>query len=204
MCADDTDATLDIDRNDYFVCCAPPDWEPSEGYEYNFPSIASQYPCTNGANIDEMILTITVTSFTTNFSGATACCNDYVEGLFANLYNNCLGGTCPVIGDGLINLTPVGDCAPSGDNLTYNSATGSLVTSLPHTSVTTCLAGSFTTTQQLGVDLVPSIRYDDANANGCACPPDAVSQGLITVDYEIEVEYIFCESDLIQCLHRRL
>jgi gliding motility-associated-like protein len=196
QCYDQTNATLDTDRNDYFVCCAPPTWSPSQAYEFDAVPIENDYPCTAGANIDGMKLTITINSVSFDWSNYP-CCELYLEGVYANLYDNCLANTCTVLGDGLDSSSPgMGDCSANGENLNFDPVTGNFVLPLPYTSVTDCIGPFFNTNESLGIDIVPSIKYDEANANGCNCPPDAISQGVITVDYDIEIEYTFCESDL--------
>ncbi len=195
-CFDETDATPDTDRNDYFVCCAPPTWMPSEAYEFDAPSVEEDWPCTAGANIDSVKLTITIQSVTLDWSNFP-CCADYLEGLYANLYDNCTAPTCTVLGDGLVNNTPgEGDCAASGDHLVFDTPTQTFPLGLPYTSETFCLGNYFDTFESLGVDIVPSFRFDEANNNGCNCPTDAISQGVVQVEYDIKIEYVFCEDDL--------
>lgn len=196
QCYDETDATLDTDRNDYFVCCAPPTWMPSECYELDANPIENDYPCVAGANIDGMKLTIVINSVSFDWS-SYPCCEQYLEGLYANLYDNCTAVTCTVLGDGLNSGTPgMGDCSANGENLVFDPGTGNFVLPLPYTSVTDCLGSFFNTNESLGIDIVPSFKYDLANANGCNCPLDAITQNVVTVDYDIEIEYTFCESDL--------
>ena len=128
QCADQTNAITKVDRNDFFNCCAPPGWMPSEGYEYNFPSIQSIYPCVMGATVDELIITITINSVVINPGSPYACCEDYLEGIFGNLYDNCPSGSfCGVAGDGIANNgnPGIGDCSPNGDNLNYAPASNS-------------------------------------------------------------------------------
>ncbi|MEO1262711.1 MAG: gliding motility-associated C-terminal domain-containing protein [Bacteroidota bacterium] len=199
LCADETDATNEEDRNFFWVCCTPPGWSPSEAYEYDFPSIESVNPCVAGATVDELILTITIEDVTFDLGSPYACCEQYLEGLFANLYDNCPPGTsCPVAGDGLRNTTNpgMGDCLANGENLNYDAASSSFPLGIPFTSTTDCLNAVISTSDQLGVDIVPSFRYDLANAAGCNCPADLISQGLISVEYSLEVEYVFCSNDL--------
>ena len=196
MCANEGNATPSLDRNDWWNCCAPTGWLPSEAYEYNFPAIETVYPCVTGVQVEELILTITVQNVTFDMTSPYACCEDYLEGLYANLYDNCPpGSNCLVAGDGLTN-GGVGDCAASGDHLMYDPVSGSFPSGLPFTSVTTCLNTLIGTNEELGVDIVPSFRYQDAAANGCNCTQDLITQGFISVEYDLEVEFRFCEEDL--------
>ena len=198
LCADELDATPSLDRNDWWNCCSPAGWQPSEAYEFNFPSIESMYPCVAGANVEELILTITIENVSFDLASPYACCEQYLEGLFANLYDDCpTGSPCTVVGDGLNNTTPgSGDCAASGDHLNYDTGSSSFPLGIPYTSETTCLNSIITTGGELGVDIIPSFRYQDAAAAGCNCTQDLISQGFITIEYDLQVEFRFCEDDL--------
>ena len=68
QCYDETNAFPAIDRNDYFVCCAPPTWQPSEGYEFDAQPIENDFPCVAGANIDGVKLTVVINNVSFNFS----------------------------------------------------------------------------------------------------------------------------------------
>ncbi|MEZ4935331.1 MAG: hypothetical protein R2788_24750, partial [Saprospiraceae bacterium] len=136
LCADEMDATVGIDRNDWWNCCAPPGWLPSETYGFNFPSIESVYPCVAGTPVDELILTITIENVTFNLGSPYACCENYLEGLFANLYDNCpVSSACTVVGDGLRNTTNpgMGDCMPNGENLNYDDVSNTFPLGIPFT-----------------------------------------------------------------------
>ncbi len=199
LCANEMDAEPEMDRNDWWNCCAPPNWLPSEAYEFNFPSIESEFPCVAGATVDELILTITINSVTFDLTSPYACCEEYLEGLYANLYDDCpIGNDCGVAGDGLVNnANPgTGDCTASGDHLVYDGPNSTFPLGIPFTSTTTCLNTVIGTNEELGVDIIPSFRYDEANNNGCNCPQDLISQGFIEIEYDIEVEYVFCSNDL--------
>ncbi|RMG88273.1 MAG: hypothetical protein D6714_00990, partial [Bacteroidetes bacterium] len=196
QCYTEADATPQTDRNDFFVCCAPPGWMPSEAYQFDANPVETDFPCVAGANLDGIKITITINSVTFDWTNYP-CCADYLEGLYANLYDNCTAPTCGVTGDGLKNATPgMGDCSANGDHLNYDPATGTFPLGLPYTSVTDCMGFYVTTSESLGIDIVPSFLFEAANSAGCNCPQDAISQGVVSVDYDIEIEYIFCESAL--------
>ena len=199
QCADENDATLNISRNDWWNGGSPPaNALPSESYIYNFPSIETDYPCVAGIAVEELILTITINSVTFDLSSPYACCEEYLQGIYADIYDNCpINSFCDVVGDGLNNFTPgAGDCSPTGDHLIYDAGTNSFPLGIPYTSETTCLNSIIGTGEELGIDIVPLFLYENALANGCNCTQDLISQGLISVDYDLQVEYKFCESNL--------
>lgn len=199
LCATHQDADLQIDRNDWWNGGSPPaNALPSECYEYNFPAIESMYPCVAGANVEELILTINIQSVSFDLSHPSACCEEFLQGIYANIYDNCpLATPCDVVGDGLNNFTPgSGDCSPTGDHLNYDAVGNSWPLGLPYTSETTCLSGIIGTGDELGVDIIPSFLYENALAAGCNCSQDLISDGLVEIEYEIMVEFRFCEDDL--------
>ncbi len=201
LCFEPNDAVLDLDRNAWFQSSAAPAGAmPSEAYTYNFPDIASVYPCVNGVDVEDVIVTITVTNMTINFPPALACCESYINGVHANLYANCnYGQICDVIGDGLTNISNPGsgDCSPSGDNLNYNPGSGTFPLGLPYTGTVTCLSSAFAENSVLGIDIFPNFIFEAAAAGGCNnCPQDAISQGYISIDFNVTYEYLFCSNDL--------
>ncbi len=201
LCFDPDKAQIALDRNQWFSSTsAPAGAKPSEAYGYNFPAIETVYPCLDGLDVEDVIITITINSWSTNFPPALACCESYISGIFANLYSNCAYGTmCPVFGDGLTNFTNPGsgDCASSGEQLEYDPITNTFPLGLPYVSTVSCLSGTFGESQTLGIDIFANFIFENAAANGCSnCPQDVISQGYITIDFDVIYEYIYCSNEL--------
>ena len=201
LCFNPDDAVVALDRNQWFSsAAAPPGAKPSEAYGYNFPPIESVYPCVDGLDVEDVEVRITINSFSVNFPPALACCESYISGLFANLYGNCAYGTmCPVIGDGLTNVSNpgTGDCSASGDQLLYDPINNNIPLGLPYTSTISCLSGTFGESQTLGIDIFVNFIFENAAAGGCTnCPQDVISQGYVTIDFDVVYEYIYCSEEL--------
>ena len=161
ICASDESALannqIGLDRNDYFGPggSAPPGALPSESYNLDLGPINSVYPCVGTADIEDIVLTVTVNNVTFNFPSGMTCCEDYFNGVFANLYQSCPDGTlCPVIGDGMTNDgSPAnGDCNATGEHLEF--AGGSTPFGFPYTTITTCLDGDIAIDEILNLSLI--------------------------------------------------
>jgi len=196
LCFGPSDAVLGLDRNDWFDGpSAPSGSMRSESYKYNFPAITDQYPCVAGADLDDLVLTITINSMTFNFPPNLTCCENYISGIFANLYTDCgINGDCGVFGDGLTD-TGTGVCNPGGRQLEFDVPTGTFPAGLPFTSTTTCISTNIGLNEVLGIDIIPNFIYENM-PNSCDCPQDAITQGYVSIDFSVKYEYIYCSSEL--------
>ena len=198
LCFEPNDAIVSLDRNIWFSTMAPPGARPSEAYTYNFPSIEDVYPCVDNVDVEEVIVTITINSASVNLPPALACCEDHINGIFANMYQSCpYGQECQVIGDGLRDDTNPGngDCSPSGDHLVYMN--GNFPAGLPYTSTVTCLGNNFAENENLSIDIFFNFIFEQAANAGCTgCPQDAISQGYVDIDFDVSYEFIYCSNDL--------
>jgi len=193
MTADQSMADLEIDRNAYWSG-APPGEMPSETYEITFPSLEEQFPCLEGVPLLEVVINVTINDV--RFRGNN-CCQDFFEGIYANLYENCTGFRCGVNGDGLNDSgNPItGTCPAGGMHASYNPDNGRFdIGNFPFRSTTNCL--QIQTSDRIGVDIVPSFFYGDASANGCNCSQRLVSDRLVEVSYNIEVTFVVCTRDI--------
>ncbi len=190
MCETDASIVFGRDRNSYFVPLPSNGDRPSDAYRINFPIISNKYACVAGAEVEDIILTITLNDVIIDFGGSgLECCENYVSGIFANLYNSCGNGPCDVIGDGLKNGA-VGDCAANGEQYQNYTIT-------PHTTVTSCLGNILDDpTEFLSLDIFANFNYVGATGANCNCPQDGVIGTYVFIDFDISVEYIFCSEEI--------
>ncbi len=166
LCQTVNDADIRPDRNDYSHNVSG---DVSEGYILNFPPPT---PPSGLCNLTLSALDITIELFDVNDNTAPDC-NFFSN--FGNVYVDCnVNQICPVVQDVLT----------SGCD---NFGTGSTTPGVSSLDLLACNPGVADVNSVIGVDIVPAMAF----LPGCPSNETAISDGLLSVNYTICIDYTY-------------
>ncbi len=201
------DMTIKADRNEFFNsgCGGPCPQRPSIGFEHDLPAYDSEWTwntCIGATGVPAPVAfeySFTIQSVTWDFagSGLGECCEDYFEGIFANVgdYSTATATSMNVSLDAADN----NDCGATGGNHTYTEQAGAGTNGtweapLPFTATGLCynMHGSRNT---VGFDVIPSFLTVDAEAAFCFGCESALNAGAIQVEFDASIAFVVCDKD---------
>ena len=205
------DISVKSDRNEYFNsgCGGPCAQKPSTGFELDMPAYSTDWTawnsCIGASGVptpNALYYSFTIQSVTWDFSGGNSsflCCEDYFEGIFANL------GDASNPGSGAMNVAldaaDNNDCGASGGHHTYTEeagagTNGTWEAALPYTATGFCTdPAKYNIRETTGFDVIPSFLTEDAEAAGCFACETGLSAGFINVEFDATVGYVICDKD---------